>query len=543
MATPPPDALTIALLRHRFEAIADEMVETLARTCFSSILNQSHDFSALITDGDCAALAQAERVPIHMGAMPFAVRIMAEACADDLAPGDIIVANDPYLGGSHLPDVTMAQPVFDDEGRLAFWSVIRAHQGDIGGISPGSYSPAAREIWHEGLRIPPMRLVEAGVLREDLLALFALNSRRGDDLRGDMMAQIAAVQTGAARLGDIARRHDQQTLAASCEAILSSGEAGMQALIERCKPGRYHGLSHLEDEDGTTLIPIPVTVTIGRNADGGGYIEADLREAPDQMESYLNSPIANTRASVIVALLYMIGDSTVLNDGALRPVTILTRPGSLVDPRAPAPVASCTSLAASAIIEAMLQALAEALPDLAIAGFARRFRFTIAGNLADERGEPAPFIWHSFFNRGGAGANAHADGWPNLGGIHNPGGTPSPSIEATETLYPLVIESYELRPESGGRGRNHGGMGGEIRIRYIGADPALLNATGEGLSVPPYGLLGGEAGAPHDYRILRRDGSQQRLGPREVGLRLMPQDVICCRSAGGGGVGQPEPTG
>ncbi|MFE3839421.1 hydantoinase B/oxoprolinase family protein [Pseudogemmobacter sonorensis] len=535
-----PDALTVALMRHRFEAIAAEMVETLARTCFSPILNQSHDFSALITDGAARALAQAERVPIHMGAMPYAVEIMAKRFEGQLRPGDMIVANDPYLGGSHLPDVTMAQPVFAPDGRIAFWSVIRAHQGDIGGMSAGSYSPAAREIWHEGLRIPPMRLVEGGVLREELIDLFALNSRRGDDLRGDMMAQMAAVRAGSARLADIAAREEPAVLNDCCEALLASGEAGMQALIEACKPGVYDGRSWLEDEDGEGLIPVPVTVTVTiERGEGRGRITVDLRQAPDQTTNYLNSPLANSRASVIVALLYMIGDSAALNDGALRPVTILTRPGSLLDPREPAPVASCTSLAASAIIEAVLQAMAEALPERAIAGFARRFRFTIAGSQHGEDGEPLPFIWHSFFNRGGAGANGLADGWPNLGGIHNPGGTPSPSIEVTEQLYPLVVESYRLLPEAGGRGQHRGGAGGEIRLRYDGAGPALINATGDGLKVPPYGLAGGEAGSPHDYRIERADGNLVRLGPREAGLRLEPGDVLCCRSAGGGGVGTP----
>ncbi|MGY3410834.1 N-methylhydantoinase B/oxoprolinase/acetone carboxylase alpha subunit [Bradyrhizobium sp. GM5.1] len=198
--------LTLAVIRHKLKAIAEEMVETMTHTCFSPILNQNQDFSAVILDAEIQTVAQAERVPIHMGAMPLAVRFMADAFAEDLSPGDILMANDPYWGGSHLPDVTLATPVFHG-GALQFWVALRAHQGDIGGMAAGGYAAGAREIWQEGLRLPPVRLVEGGRLRRDVLRLVATNSRRPVDLEGDLMAQLASVQVGAVRLDELLARY------------------------------------------------------------------------------------------------------------------------------------------------------------------------------------------------------------------------------------------------------------------------------------------------------------------------------------------------
>ncbi|MEW5422931.1 hydantoinase B/oxoprolinase family protein [Amorphus sp. 3PC139-8] len=525
---PSIDPLTLAVVQHKLRAIAEEMVEAMTRTCFSPILNQSRDFSSVVLDGRARTLAQAERVPIHMGAIPFAIEAMAEVFEGDLQQGDVLIANDPYLGGSHLPDVTMAMPVFG-EGEIRFWVALRAHQGDIGGLSPGSYSPGATEIWHEGLRIPPMKLVERGRLRTDVLELMALNSRKGDDLKGDIHAQIAALYTGRDRMEQLIARYGSQIATTCAEAVLASGDAHMRQFLKRYTPGHYESTSHLEGAPDEPLIPITAKIDILSDR-----IVVDLSDCPDQLPTFLNSPIANTRAAVIVALLYLSDNEGTLNDGASRCVDIVTRPGSIVDPREPAPVAACTSLTASAIIEAVLKAMADALPEAAIAGFARRFRFAIAGRGTS--GEA--FIWHSFFNRGGAGANAHHDGWPNLGGIHNPGGTPSPSIERTEASYPLVVEEYSLREGSGGAGLKRGGPGGVFRMRYEGEGVATIATSGDGLRVPPYGLAGGADGEGHAYHIERATGDVVPLGPRESRTELRKGDRIVCLSAGGGGYGK-----
>jgi N-methylhydantoinase B len=523
--------LTLAVVRHKLKAVTEEMVETMTHTCFSPILNQSQDFSAVVLDGDFLTVSQAERVPIHMGAMPLAVRMMAEAFAGDLHEGDVLMANDPYWGGSHLPDVTLAMPFFAD-GQVRLWIALRAHQGDIGGMSAGGYSAAAREIWQEGLRIPPLKLVAEGQLREDTLRLVAENSRKPGDLRGDLLAQLAAVRIGIRRLQYLFARYGSAEIGACVGAILDGGEAVTRKMLAGCRKGTHVGLSHMEFAAAPGgLLPIPVTIDI---RDGRAVV--DLTQCPDQVKAFINSPYANTRAAVMVAFLYFSGDDEGLNDGSARAIEIRTRPGSLLDPVSPAPVGACTSSTACALIEAVLQALEGADPSRAIGGFARRFRFALAGE--DRAG--APFIWHYFFNKGGTGGNRDHDGWPNIGGLHNPGGTPSPSIERTEAAYPLLVEEYALATDSGGAGRRRGGLGGKLVLRYQGAAPAVLNASGEGVFVRPFGTQGGAAGPGHDYTLADEAAGSREIGVHDSGVAVMPGARIVCISAGGGGYGDPR---
>lgn len=527
---PALNPLVLAIVRHKLKAVAEEMVETMTHTCFSPILNQNQDFSAVILDERFRTIAQAERVPIHMGAMPLAVELMAEAFAGELRPGDVLMANDPYWGGSHLPDVTLALPFFT-EGRIWFWIALRAHQGDIGGMAAGGYAAGAREIWQEGLRIPPVRLVEETRLRTDILRLVAENSRCPGDLSGDLMAQLAAVNIGAKRLDDLFRRYRPDEIASAVDAILDGGEDIVRAILRGCVSGLHRGLSHMEfagADDG--LLPIPVCIEIK-----DGHAVVDLTSAPDQVQTFINSPLANTRAAVLVAFLYFVGSDEGLNDGSARAIEIRTRKGSLLDPELPAPVGACTSSTACAVIEAVLQALESADPSRAIGGFARRFRFALSGS--DAAG--APFIWHYFFNKGGTGGNLRHDGWSNIGGLHNPGGTPSPSIESTEASYPLTVEEYALLPDSGGAGQRRGGLGGRLVLRYDGAAPGILNASGEGVEVRPYGVGAGDEGPGHRYTIQSPDGHVRPIGVHDSAIPVEPGSRIVCESAGGGGFGAP----
>ena len=522
--------LTLAVVRHKLLAVTEEVVETMSRTCFSPLLNQSRDFSAVILDADARVLAQAERVPIHMGAMPFAVRAMHQAFADELADGDVLMANDPYYGGSHLPDVTLAMPVWAGS-ELCFWVALRAHQGDIGGMSAGGYSPGAREIWHEGLRIPPVAFVERGRVREDLLRMICENTRKPDDARGDILAQLAAVRVGAERLGALLDRYGSAALSLCAEGILDAGEAAMRRQLARWKPGTYQGVSYL-DSDGCGNTRVPISCIVRLESD---RVTVDFSACPDQVRSFINSPIANTVASVNVAFMYLSEDQQTQNQGSARAIEVITRKGSIVDAVMPAPVTGCTTLSGSVIIESVLRAMEEAAPKQVMAGFARRFRFVIAGER-DRDGHS--YIWHYFSNRGGAGANIEEDGWSNLGVIHNPGGTPSPSVERTEASYPLQVERYELRTDSGGPGKSRGGLGGTYALRYVGDVPAVLNAAGEGVLVAPYSILGGHDGATHDYRI-HRDGQVIPLGSTDAEVEILPGDLIVCQSSSGGGCGDP----
>lgn len=523
------DPLTLAVVRHKLLAVTEEVVETMVRTCFSPLLNQSRDLSAVVLDGQAQVVAQAERTPVHMGAMPFAVRAMAEDFAGDTYPGDVLMANDPYWGGSHLPDITLVKPVFRD-GELCFWVAIRAHQSDTGGISAGGYSPSAREIWHEGIRIPPVKLVSKGKLREDWLRLICENTRKPEDARGDLVAALASVDVGVDRLATLLDRYGVNEIQRCSEAILDAGEAAMRAHIRRMKPGVYEATGWY-DHDGvdTERVPVPVKITVG-----DGEVEVDFREVGDQFASYLNSPIANTSACVYIAFFYLCNDLQVQNEGSTRAIKILTRKGSVVDPVSPAPVTGSTSFAAAVIIESVLKAMQEAVPDAVVGGSSRRFRFVIAGNHPDT----GSYIYHYFSNKGGFGANNYEDGWINIGGFQNPGGTPSASIERVEATYPVHVEQYAVTPESGGAGKHRGGVGGVFAVRYAGWGPALLNVAGEGMLIAPFGVNGGGEGATHQIWIER--GNQRiELTGRSNDVPIEPGDLIVHRSAGGGGCGDP----
>ncbi|MBI4184669.1 MAG: hydantoinase B/oxoprolinase family protein, partial [Proteobacteria bacterium] len=407
----------------------------------------------------------------------------------------------------------------------------RAHQGDIGGLSAGGYSPKAREIWHEGIRIPPVKFVEGGRVREDLLRLIVENTRKPEDTRGDVMAQLASVTVGAERLASLFARYGAEEVGRVAEAILDAGEAAMRAEIGLWKPGTYEGVSYLDDDAwGHDKVPIRVRLTIGKDE-----VEVDFRDCQDQVPSFINSPYANTCAAVYAAFMYLSADQQAQNEGSTRAIRILTRKGSMVDPVPPVPATACTTLTSGPLIESVLRAMEEAAPDQVLAGFARRFRYVIAGSDREGRS----YIWHYFSNRGGAGANRREDGWNNLGSIHNPGGTPSPAIERTESSFPLFVESYTFEPESAGAGRTRGGNGALFVLRYEGKGPAVLNTTGEGVIVPPYGLAGGRPGRAHAYRLVHGN-SEARLGTKDTDIRLEPGDRIVCRSAGGGGYGDPK---
>jgi len=524
------DPLTLAVVRQKLLAVAEETVETMVRTCFSPLLNQSRDLSAVVLDGTAQVVAQAERTPIHMGAMPFAVRAMAEDFHDDISPDDVLMANDPYWGGSHLPDITLVKPVFRD-GRLRFWVAIRAHQSDTGGISAGGYSPSAREIFHEGIRIPPVKLVAGGKLRGDVLRMVCENTRKPEDTHGDIMAMLSSVDVGAERLETLLDRYGTARIETCSAAILDAGEAAMRAHIRCWKPGIYKSVSYL-DHDGvaTERYPVPVTVTVREDE-----VEVDFREVGDQVASYFNSPIANTSACVYIAFFYLSNDQQVLNEGSTRAIKILTRKGSLVDSVSPAPVTGCTTFTAAVIIESVLRAMEGAALEAVVAGAARRFRYVIAGNDP----KTGSYIYHYFSNKGGFGANKGEDGWVNVGGMQNPGGTPSASIERVEASYPFEIETYALTQDSGGAGKQRGGAGGVVALRYRGAGPAVLNIAGEGTVVAPFGVHGGADGSPHAIWI-ERGNEKIELNGRSNDTPIQPGDLIVHHAAGGGGCGDPR---
>lgn len=528
---PTPDPITVSVVQHRLRAIVEEMGEAMLRTSYSQILNSSRDFSTALSDPEGRLIAQAEHVPIHVGALPWAVQSVHDAFRGRIHPGDVYLLNDPYRGGNHLPDLTAFVPVFDGD-RLAFWAINRSHQSDIGGATHGGYNPGATEIWHEGIRVPPLQLYERGRLREDVHDLLALNVRHPRDFRGDLAAMIGSARVGERRMLALMAEFGAETTLAAIEAVLDGAERQVRAVIGAWPDGTYYGEAMIDD-DGHRFRDIHIRAKVTKT---GSDLIVDLSDSHQEVDGFINSAYPNTRSAVVVALSYLIDPETPKNDGAFRPVTVITREGTIVHPRPGKPVTLSTNCCGQEIIEAVIKALAPACPDRAMAGWGRRFRIAIQG--IDPR-RNRPFIWHLFHARPGGGASPAGDGWPGAGEWQAAGGIKFGSLEVAEVRFPLHFRRHEFRPDSFGDGKFRGGPGGILELAVEVAEPAVGNTAGDGVKYGACGMLGGQDGAPHRY-VLHSDGRPDRpLKTKEVGIVIRPGDVIEAHSGGGGGFGDP----
>jgi N-methylhydantoinase B len=528
-----PDPVTLSVLDNRFRAIVEEMGEAMLRTAYSQILNSSRDFSIAICDGQARLLAQADHIPIHVGAMPFAVKAVLDAFGESIADGDIYLLNDPYHGGSHLPDLTIIVPVFAD-GRPIFYSVVRAHHTDIGGGTHGAYNPAATEIFQEGLRLPPILLGQGRVARADLVRMIVTNTRLPREVRGDLMAMIGAAHLGEKRLLGVLDRHGATDTEAAVAAILALSEAHARRIIASWKDGTWKGEAFLDDDGfGREDIGIRATVT-----KAGDSIVVDLSDSDPQVPSFLNSSWPNTASAVRMAIAFLMDSDVAKNDGCFRPIEIIAKEGTIVLPREGAPVTMCTSHCSNEICEAVVKALANACPDRAMGGWGRRYRIAIKGS--DARRPGRSFVWHLFHARPGGGGSSKGDGWSTAGEWHSAGGLKFGSVEMAEARFPLYFAKHEFRPGSAGEGTFRGGLGGELVMRLETDGPAVANTAGDGVRYGAAGMLGGKDAAPHHYTLNRADGTSRDLKTKEVGIPLAPGDTLHVRAGGGGGWGPPE---
>jgi N-methylhydantoinase B len=523
------DPIVSSVIQHRLLALVEEMGEAMLRTSYSQILNSSRDFSTAICDIEGRLIAQAEHVPIHVGALPFAARAITEFFGDDIHPGDVFLLNDPYHGGNHLPDLTAFVPVFAGN-RPRFWSINRAHQSDIGGATHGAYNAAATDIWQEGIRITPLRLYDRGAVRADLLQMIATNVRHARDFRGDLAAMIGSAHLGERRLLALAAEFGWPVTEAAIEAVLDGAERQTRAMIAEWKDGVYRGEALLDDDGrGHTDIYIRAAVT-----KRGSDLVIDLSDSHEQVTSFINSSYANTYSAVVVALSYLIDPDTPKNDGTFRPIKLIAKPGTVVWANPGAPVTLATNHCGQEIIEAIVKALAPACPDRAMAGWGRRFRIALQGK--DPR-SGKPFIWHFFQARPGGGASPAGDGWPGAGEWQAAGGIKFGSIEVTEVRFPLFFRRHEFRPDSGGAGKYRGGTGGVVEMVVETAEAVIGNTAGDGVRHGACGILGGTDGVPHRYLLHSKEQPPRAIKTKETGLVIQPGDVLVLESGGGGGWG------
>lgn len=517
------NAIELEVMRHLYASIAEEMGVALMRSAFSPNIKERRDYSCAIFDARGEMVAQAAHIPVHLGSTPRSVEAVLAAFPDGIPPGQHVLVNDPYQGGTHLPDLTLVSPVHDADGVLRFHVANRAHHADVGGISPGSL-PLSRHIDEEGFRTGPV------LLDDDIIAALYAATRTPQEREGDLHAQIAANKRGARRLEEqIAQRGEAFLRAAG--GLQDYSERMMRAFISELPDGSWSSQDILEDDGhGHRDLRIACVVTVK-----GDGIEFDLRGSVDQVEGPLNVPGAVTESAVLYAMCCVLaGREVPSNGGMMRPLEVKLRRGSIVDAVYPAPVAAGNVETSQRITDVVFRALARVLPEQIPAASCGTMNNVLIGGLDRRHGEPEPYAYYETIG-GGSGASPHGDG---ASGVQthmtNTWNTP---VEALEHAYPLLVTRYALRRGSGGRGRHRGGDGVERHYAFL--DDATVTLMTERRSTRPWGLCGGEAGAAGENRCRRVSGEVQTLAAK-VTFEVHEGDEVQIATPGAGGWGEPD---
>lgn len=523
------DAVTLEVLRNRFDVIADEMEMTLFRSAYSPIVKEALDASAALFDHRGRTLAQAASLPAHLGMLVRSVGRVAEAYPAGVAkPGDVYILNDPYDGGTHLPDVTVVVPVFFD-GELVAYSATMCHHQDIGGKAPGSTAPDAVDLQAEGLRIPLMKLLEEGRPNETLLSLVRANVRAPDNFEGDLGAQIAAGNTGASRFQEVLADWGRELVLASVDALLDYSERLTRRALERIPDGTYEFADFLDD-DGVTPEPVRIQVKVSVR---GSDIHVDFTGSNPQVRGAINCVPSSTMAAVYYVVRAITGPAIPNNEGCYRPVSATLPPGTIVNPSYPAPVGART-LTFKRIVDAIMGAMAQAIPEGVPAASNGQLNLMYVGGYDPEKGRS--FVgFLGFPLAGGMGARPTKDGIDLIetdltNCIHYP-------TEACEADLPLRLRRIALWCDSGGAGKYRGGLGYEAELEWLRGD-AVVTIRRDRHRFQPWGLYGGGP-APPCRMVLRRAGGEEQVLPSKTVVTIHPGDVLQVWTTGGGGYGPP----
>jgi len=527
----PLDPITLEILTEVLISIVREMRATVFRTARSVAIYEAKDFSCGLFDHTSEVVAQSEDIGAHVVPLPWSVRAAMAEFKDDLAPGDVILLNDPYRGGTHLNDVTLIYPVFDD-GRLILFPAVREHWADVGGMVPGSLSGEATSIYQEGVRIPPIKIVERGTLNRAAMALLLSNMRVPDEREGDFHAGLAACKTAERRIREAITRYGLDTLLSAIRQNLDRSEARMRERIASLPDGEYYYEDYLETFPGGRLEPLllPLRLTIR-----GSDLVADFSGASPQVPVPVNSTLAVSAASVFIALKSILDPAAPLNQGSFRPISVIAPEGTIVNVTAPAPAGSHGEIR-KRVIAVTVGALAQVVPHLVAGDLFRTSFHNLVGGVHPVTGkEFVHYEWAS----GGNGAFAEDDGPSAMASIDWGDLNTVQSTEVLETRFPLRLEWSALATDSGGDGRRRGGLSMQRGIRLL-APTASYSVLADGAILPAFGVLGGESGVPVDSHVIRDGGEVRFPTPGKVGgFRLLKDDVLILRSAGGGGYGDP----
>lgn len=520
------DPFVVEVIRHGLAAAAEEMSLVMTRSARSPLLREAGDLSSAVTDAEGGLVGQGKDIPIHLGAMAFTVRELLKWWpVERMREGDALIYNLGALGGNHLNDVKVVRPVYV-EGRLVAFAVSLAHWPDVGGTWPGSYLAKAVDTFQEAIRIPPMPIADAGGLNRPVLDFILANVRDPLSCEGDLKAQIAATRAAERRIHELCAQHGTQTFLDAMARLHDLSEAEMRAAIAEIPDGTYEGEDFLDDgrpDGGPARIHVRIKIR-------GEEAVIDLSGSDDRVATFCNTTPFIARSAAAYAARVMSGREMQQNAGALRPLTILTRPGSMLEPGWNAAVAAGNHETSMRIVDAMFMAMEKVIPERLTAGGP-----ATSGLLA--LAEPRPGqSWRMLYevHGGGEGARHDRDGCPATR-VHltNTSNTP---VEVIEANYAIRVERQAIRRGSGGAGRHRGGDG-VVRAYRILAPEMWLTTCVERVRIAPYGLQGGEAGAPYRITLLRE--GEETLLPGKANLLLRKGDLVTLEGCGGGGYGPP----
>ncbi len=524
------DPIEFEIFKNFFVSIAEEMGVTLCRTGFSPNIKERLDYSCALYDAAGKTIAQGDHLPVHLGAMPLSVLAAIDHVA--MQAGDTVILNDPFRGGTHLPDITLVSPVFlrEKDRRPAFFVANRAHHSDVGGMSPGSM-PLAREVFQEGLIIPPIKLEKRGRVDPEILALILANVRTPQEREGDLTAQIAANRVGEKRLMNLVHRYGHARVMQYATATQAYAERVMRKTIAQIPDGTYEFADAL-DNDGFSDRPVRIQCAI-RIA--GDEAEVDFSGSDAQTSGGVNANLAITLSATFYAFRCLVTEDVLYNDGIGRPIRVIAPPGSVVNALHPSAVAGGNVETSQRITDVVLGALAQALPGrIPAASQGTMNNVTLGGT--DTRPGPSqgqPFAYYETAGGGMGGRN----GLPGLSGVHtHMSNTRNTPVEALEQALPIRIRTYALRQGSGGAGTYPGGDG--LIREYEALTETAATILTDRRESSPYGSQGGHPGAMGRNSIRRADGSVERL-PSKARVELHPGDRLRIESPGGGGFGPP----
>lgn len=527
------DPILVAVIGNALDGITKEIGQTMLRTSRSPIFVEARDFATSIFSADLRLVAQTHYIPVIGGATVFAQRAISEAFGDDIHEGDVFIHNDPYNGGSHLPDITVTRPVFWD-GKLVFWALTKGHNADVGGGGVVGFNPGAMDVQEEGVRIPPVKIVDRGELRQDVWELILSGVRLRALVEGDIRCMMGATAIGERRLLDLLHKHGLEIVQSATGELMDASERQVRAEISRIPDGDYSAQRVIDNDgiDKDKVQTIALTVKVR-----GDELTFDFSKSDPQARGFINSPIANTVSATHLAIFGAIDPDIRYNHGATLPLKVIAPEGSIVNPMAPAPVAASTVASCETIAETVWIALAQAIPELMHATWSRWCTPASAG-LNPRTGRH--FADLHFLGKGGSGATHGFDGWDHLAPSNCLGGLRSPDPELHELDTPYLLEQVEYEQDSAGAGQWRGGLGVRYRWKVL-ADDIACATYGSGFlkESAPVGLQGGGGGIVQTLSLTNSDGEQQKIETNTF-YTLNSGDVFEVVSSGGGGFGDPR---